>query len=183
MAAGAVALVVLSVVVTFWFVNRPSASSPAPAPVAVKTAANSTPPPTIVAPAVTPPVVAEKPAPKPAAPSTSQPVVTGPAATPPGAGAELAPVVPPPATVATAAPEASAPSAAVPTDPRIHAFVDAIKVMGIRSSGGDSRVLMNDRVFRVNDIVERTLGVRLISVAPDSLTFSDSNGGIYVKYF
>ena len=42
---------------------------------------------------------------------------------------------------------------------------------------------MNERVYRVNDIVERTLGVRLIKVAADSLTFSDPNGITYVKNF
>jgi hypothetical protein len=42
---------------------------------------------------------------------------------------------------------------------------------------------MNDRVYRVNDIVERSLGVRLIKVEADNLTFSDANGFTYVKYF
>ena len=42
---------------------------------------------------------------------------------------------------------------------------------------------MNERVYRVNDIVERTLGVRLIKVAVDSLTFADPNGISYVKNF
>jgi len=43
--------------------------------------------------------------------------------------------------------------------------------------------LMNDRVFRVNDIVERTLGLKLIKVEPELLTFSDGNGMIYTKQF
>ena len=55
--------------------------------------------------------------------------------------------------------------------------------MGIRSSGGDSRVLMNDRVFRVNDIVDRNLGLRLTKVDPAMLVFTDSNGAIYTKNF
>ena len=55
--------------------------------------------------------------------------------------------------------------------------------MGIRSSGNESKVLMNDRVYRVNDIVDRNLGVKLTKVAPDSLTFTDANGATYVKYF
>ena len=62
-------------------------------------------------------------------------------------------------------------------------FVDAIKVAGIRPSGTDSRVLMNDRVFRVNEIVERNFGLRLTRVEPNSLTFTDANGAIYVKNF
>jgi ribosome-associated protein YbcJ (S4-like RNA binding protein) len=58
-----------------------------------------------------------------------------------------------------------------------------LKVTGIRSSGTDSKVLMNDRVFRVNDVVDRSLGVRLTKVSSDSLTFTDANGAVYVKYF
>lgn len=66
---------------------------------------------------------------------------------------------------------------------RIAAFVEAIKVTGIRSSGAESRVLMNDRVYRVNDTVERGLAVKLIKVGTDSLTFVDANGFEYVKSF
>jgi hypothetical protein len=42
---------------------------------------------------------------------------------------------------------------------------------------------MNERVYRVNDIVERTLNVRLINAAADSLTFADERGVTYVKRF
>ena len=66
-------------------------------------------------------------------------------------------------------------------DERIARFVEAIKVTGIRSSGAESRVLMNDRVYRVNDTVERTLGVKLTKVEADQLTFADANGLVYVK--
>lgn len=77
------------------------------------------------------------------------------------------------------------PSAAAPLRPneRVTAFVEAVRVTGIRSSGAESRVLMNDRVYRVNDIVERTLGLRLVEVGADTLTFSDANGVKYVKNF
>jgi hypothetical protein len=87
--------------------------------------------------------------------------------------------------VATAEPKSTAaePPAPPKPDERIHQFVEALKVTGIRSSGSESKVLMNDRVYRVNDIVDRNLGVRLTKVAPDSLTFTDGNGVSYVKYF
>jgi hypothetical protein len=42
---------------------------------------------------------------------------------------------------------------------------------------------MNDKVFRVNDIVERLLNVRLTAVETDSLTFVDDNGVVYTKNF
>src|ERR1035437_3680612 len=71
MAAGGVVLVVLSVVATFWFVNRAPASKPAPKPVIVKSADTSAPIPAIIPPVVAtetlpaksapPPVAVEKP--------------------------------------------------------------------------------------------------------------------------
>ena len=42
---------------------------------------------------------------------------------------------------------------------------------------------MNDRVYRVNDIVDRSLSLRLTKVEPGILTFTDANGMTYVKYF
>lgn len=66
---------------------------------------------------------------------------------------------------------------------RIQDFVDAIRVAGVRNSGAESKVLMNDRVFRINDIVDRSLGVRLIGVQSDTLTFRDESGAVYTKTF
>ena len=65
----------------------------------------------------------------------------------------------------------------------IYAFIDQLQVMGVRSSGTDSKVLMNDRVYRVNDFVNRELGLKLTKVNSDSLTFVDANGASYTKQF
>jgi hypothetical protein len=65
----------------------------------------------------------------------------------------------------------------------IQAFVDNVKVMGIRSAGKESKVLMNDRVFRVNDMVDRSLGLKLTEVATDHLVFVDENGFTYTRNF
>jgi hypothetical protein len=48
--------------------------------------------------------------------------------------------------------------------------------------GDDSRVLINDRVYRVNEVVDRNLGIRLVKVEPGSLHFVDARGVAYVKY-
>ena len=90
-----------------------------------------------------------------------------------------------PVETVAAAPIAIPPISPAARQPELHIqlFVDAIRVMGIRSSGGESKVLMNDRVYRVNDIVDRTLALKLIKVDPEMLTFSDPNGMIYTKSF
>jgi hypothetical protein len=88
-----------------------------------------------------------------------------------------------PAVTSAALRPAGPPAPAARPDPRVQAFVDALRVAGIRASGGDSKVLMNDRVFRVNDIVERMLGLRLTGVAADRLSFTDENGVVYTRNF
>jgi hypothetical protein len=205
--AGAVVLVVLSVVITVSIFNRtPAAAKPAPAKPAPAVAANPAPGAAEAATAklvtaqINLPAVAEN------APAKPQFAATAPSATPvetPSASVSAKPPVarespavavapasasPAPTATVPAAPVATAPAPITPPpdakpDERIHAFVDALRIAGVKASGTDSRVLMNDRVYRVNDIVERSLGVRLIKVEADNLTFSDANGFTYVKYF
>ena len=197
LAAAALVVVVLSVVVTVWLVNRPAAPKPAPPVVATpakpKPATDAPPPATTPAPviaslankpATTP--LTEAPAPKPAEPASPNIITLPPPALLPAPAAPITTASEPTATPSLESKPAVAPPppAAEPKpDERIHAFVDSIRVTGIRSSGDDSRVLMNDRVFRVNDIVDRGLGVRLTKVNPNSLTFTDANGATYVKNF
>lgn len=203
--AGAIVLVCIAVVITVFLV-RPAAT-PAPALAQAKAApaapaANTAAPPAALSPVVTPsaPKPAEivpsvqatmarsSPAAVPAlppAPSETSAAATvastPPARTPPLSSAPRAAAGSPrqPPTVATAAPA----GASAQPDPRIQAFIDTIKVAGIRSSGTDSKVLMNDKVFRVNDIVDRSLNLRLIEVQADSLTFVDENSVVYTKNF
>jgi hypothetical protein len=76
--------------------------------------------------------------------------------------------------------------AAAPTPPRpdekITAVIGTLRVGGVRALGDDSRVLINDRVYRVNDVIDRTLGIRLVRVEPGSLHFVDGRGVTYVKH-
>jgi hypothetical protein len=51
----------------------------------------------------------------------------------------------------------------------------------VRSTGPDAKVLIGGRTYKVNDIIDRNLGVRLVNVAPGVLTFADSNGVTYAK--
>lgn len=187
-AVGAATLVVVSMVGTALWMSRSPAPHAETKPIAVKpaeSAATSSPtlvvPPISAPPATTPPATTTakpnppsvKPAPANPAPTSPAPLASAPIATPPNAA---------PAVVSAPTPSPEPPPAAKP-DERVHQFVEAIRVTGIRASGTESKVLMNDRVYRVNDIVERTLGVRLTKVSTDSLTFTDANGVTYVKYF
>ncbi len=165
---GGVVLVVLSVVATVFLLNRPSDAPVAPVASIVPEAPAL---PTATTPVIHAPVIpaieavpAANEALEPA-PPLAEPVIV--AAAPP----KPVPVAPP------------LPAADPQPDPRVAAFVEAIRVAGIRSSGNESRVLMNERVYRVNDLVDRTLNVRLTKVEADTLTFADANGLSYVKKF
>jgi hypothetical protein len=137
------------------------------------------------------------PAPVTPAPTTTTPssTATTPAPSTTTASAPSAPVsptstaTPPPSTAAAgtgSAPNGSGGAATAPAGPakqdeRIVAYVEGLRITAIRAN--DAKIIMNEKVYRVNDIVERSLGVRLVKVEADSLTFADANGVTYVKYF
>jgi hypothetical protein len=197
--AGAFGLVVISVVATVFLVNRPVSKPPTVAsatPAAPRAASvpanNAAPAPIVLAPVLKPaqPEIADKPAVAAPAPAIADSKKSAPATItdntrPTPAAASVATPPPKPAADAPVSSTAAAdPMATVAKgDERVHAFVDAVRVTAIRPVGNESRVLMNERVYRVNDIVERNLGVKLIKVETDHLTFADPNGVTYVKYF
>jgi len=170
--AGAAVVIVVSVVATVYFVNR------APATPAI--AATPVPPP-----AATAAVTASSDVPNPAtAPSA---VVIAPVIVPtPAPVVEIASL--PPAVITSdldvpATPVGPEPVVEGSLEDRIATYVDKARVTGIRTSENISKVLMNDKVYRLNDVVDRKLGLRLVKIAPDSLTFADANGATYVKNF
>lgn len=184
--SGALVLIVLSVVITFNLVNEPAKPArPAPAATPPPATPAATPAAPVESPAITPPASNATPpagateTKAPAAPSVTVPIaaVTSPAAAPTPAPAAT-PVTPPPAPT----PIVIAP-ADLPADERAMAFIETIRVTGIRSFGNESRVLMNERVYRVNDVVERNIGLKLTAVKADSLVFTDSRGKTYTKNF
>lgn len=89
-----------------------------------------------------------------------------------------------PATTAARPPATETPvvSAAKP-DPRVLTAIDGFKVLGVRATGKESKVLMNDRVYRIGDYVVPEFGLKLTGVTPSTMTFEDSNGAIYTKSF
>lgn len=104
----------------------------------------------------------------------------------------IPPPEPPPQPVVVIPPEPSPPVAPPPTvpvmrapvaNPRVYQFLETLRVAGIRVSDTDPKVIMNDRVFRLNDLVDRTLQLRLIRVNSSSLTFADASGFEYEKSF
>lgn len=204
--SAAVVLVVLSVVLTVFLVNGsstpPSASTtsanPGPATVASSSTASSTETAarsstaasdagrsesrSFVLPGLTPKkeTVADATS-SPSAGTAS--AASSPSPAPTNSIPATAPANSTPTSPASAALPAAPSTGAGSFDQQVAAFVEAIRVTGIRSSGNESRVLMNERVYRVNDLVERSLGVKLVKVEADTLTFVDARGVTYEKHF
>ncbi|HTL69441.1 MAG TPA: hypothetical protein VL200_17385 [Lacunisphaera sp.] len=139
------------------------------------------------APSSSPPPATAHETPPPAEPTVSFRLPAAPPVTaPPEPATEAGRVIPgaptsaPP--VETVAP--STPPAPPPTmDAKALNYIDNLRIAGIRAAGADSKVLMNDRVFRVGDMVDRDLGLKLTGITANSLTFVDPNGASYTRQF
>jgi hypothetical protein len=60
-------------------------------------------------------------------------------------------------------------------------YIENLHVAGVRASATDSKVLMNDRVYRLGDMVERELHLRLVGITSGSLTFENEAGARYTR--
>ncbi len=146
-----------------------AASPTAPSPQPIITEADNT-----------PPEVRINLAPPPSAsilPSQPDPVGSAPAGRPIGSSLPSNPVRNPIATPPTSPPSPP------PPDSTILALVEQMRVSGVRPSATAPRILMNDKIFQLGDIVDRTYNLRLIKIEERRLTFEDPAGIRYVKNF
>jgi hypothetical protein len=184
---GAAGLVV--VVVGVFFIAR-SLNSPVPH-VSATPAAPAAQPPVSSPASSTPSVLPAAPETKPIVTETASapaafvlPVATPPPAAPPKvvtAKVEPKPVVSEPVEAPAPAPVAKA--VAPKLDGKSINYIEGLHVAGIRASGSDSKVLMNDRVYRIGDIVEHDLDLKLVGITANSLTFENDDGARYTRNF
>jgi hypothetical protein len=170
--AAAVALVVVSVVVTGVLMNskpeakpalaaKPPAETPAPQP-AAKVVIQA---PIIAVAVPTPtPAVAAMPTPAPS-PAAAAPVVE----------AAPAPTAAPVATATAATPQSHIDA--------VQAVVDGFHISGVRTAGAGSKALVDGHVYKLNDVIDKTVGLKLVKVDEDHLTFVDRDGNSYVRNF
>lgn len=167
--------------------------SPAPAE---PTAVAQTAPPVQTAPTTPPAATASTPASAPAQTAPAETVFVLPVAPPPATEKATAVIPQPEPKAATPLPAAPVAQPAAPTsepvrapappgrlEPRAIAYIDNIRVAGIRASATDSKVLMNDRVYRIGDTVEHEMRLKLVGITSSSLTFEDMAGGQYTRNF
>ena len=74
-------------------------------------------------------------------------------------------------------------SVAPVSNPQVESFLSTLRVAGVRASETDPKVIMNDRIFRLNEIVDRATGLRLTHVDASTIEFTDARGFKYTKLF
>jgi hypothetical protein len=62
-------------------------------------------------------------------------------------------------------------------------MVDAFHISGVRTAGAGSKALVDGHVYRLNDVIDKTVGLKLVKVDEDHLTFVDRDGNSYVRNF
>jgi hypothetical protein len=135
-------------------------------------------------PAATPKI--ERPAPVPVAVAETPQPTAPPVAAPQTPALAVVPQFTIPTVAAAPAPAAPKPEPAAKAgklEPRAINFIESLRVGAIRSSTNDSKVLMNDRVYRLGTIVEHEMGLKLTGITANSLTFEDERGGTYTRTF
>lgn len=158
-------------------VQNPQVSAPAPAPTFTLPVAPKPEQPAAVrvAAVATPAPVPAGPSPAPAQPTGSDPRVSP-------FRSQTPPPAPAPASASTTqVAEPARPAAKL--EPRAIQYIENIKVAGIMARPTDSKVLMNDRVYRLGSLVEAEMGLTLVGITSNSLTFEDGHGGRYTRTF
>lgn len=134
------------------------------------------------------------------APVEELPVVTFPGVALPPTVPDPDPTPPAPTVDETPAPTVPQPGrrvppgGAAPTTPttpestlvnevRIYEFLDGLRVTASRPSETDPRVMMEGRLFRVGDVVDRELGLRITAIRPGVLVFGDEAGREFTKHY
>ena len=183
--AGAVLIFVVGCVfLVQYLINRPVSPPPAKPPAVAEAAPKPVelaPKPAETTPAKPAPAVATTFVLPVAAPVNTPPATTkpAPAALSKPAAVVAAVVGPPP----EPAPAPVKPAGPPKMDLKAINYIEALHVAGIRASATDSKVLMNDRVYRVGNIVEHELGLKLTEITSSSLSFEDEHGASYTRNF
>ena len=83
-----------------------------------------------------------------------------------------------------AIPEPAKPAVPAPKlEPKAIQFIENLKIGGVMARPTESKVLMNDRIYRVGATVEAEMGITLIEITTNTLTFGDERGGRYTRTF
>lgn len=97
------------------------------------------------------------------------------------AGKELS-VTPSVGETAPAASPSSVQSVPKP-DKQVMAYIRMLNVNAVRMAGNDSKVFMNNEIFRLNSTVNSDLKIKILKINPKQIVFIDNAGIKYIKRF
>lgn len=80
-----------------------------------------------------------------------------------------------------AAEEEAARKAAAQPDPKIIDWLSKVTISGVRLSGTESKVLLNDDAYSVGDTVNYSLGLKVYIIQDKRVLFIDKNDKKYLK--
>lgn len=101
-----------------------------------------------------------------------------------GAAAAAAPLAPAPERPALVTPASPAPGAGRSNSSgALQDYVDTLRITtwSAAATPADSKVMINDKVYRINDVVDRALGLKLTDVKADRIIFTDERGATWVR--
>lgn len=67
--------------------------------------------------------------------------------------------------------------------PKVLAFLESSRISGVKVAGSQGRLLMNNQVFNIDDIVQPETGLRITEIQANIILFTDESGIQYRKQF
>jgi len=68
-------------------------------------------------------------------------------------------------------------------NPTVIAFLEASRITGVRVAGNESKVVMNNKVFRLNSVVDMKTNLKITEILNNEIQFVDASGLRYRKQF
>ncbi len=68
-------------------------------------------------------------------------------------------------------------------DKQVMAYIRMLNVNAVRMAGKDSKVFMNNEIFRLNSTINSELQIKILKINPKQIVFIDNAGIKYIKRF
>ena len=62
-------------------------------------------------------------------------------------------------------------------------WVEQCTISGVRITSSKSKVILNNKGYSPNEVINDNLGLKILKIEPDRIRFIDSNGAEYIKSF
>lgn len=117
------------------------------------------------------------------APPPSRPALSSPAAAPPAEGQAPSPAPRHESSAGRSEADAAPPEPPAPPgiDIETQLFLESLQILGVRSAGSESRLLIAGRVYKLGDIIDHRYGVKFVGADGEKIYFEDERGARYER--